>query len=547
MRNPYILAICLILFKGLFLLPLFSLATDLKIYQTDPFDFVNPDSKIVQPPVDTISMRMAENEYQSCALSLVSDIDLPNLTVEIDDLKNSTHKIAAKDIDLRVVKIWKQAGILWTLDRNSHEVSVPELLLKDDTVPFVDSWKGNFYVSPALPGVFKTNLIKSQAKQIIITVATEPGVSSGIFVGKLRFFSNGKLTKNITLHVEVLPIFLPESPKRNVMYFEGPLAPTGPNYLSNLEYDHELSDIRAHGFNGITIYDIQYPDICAAVDIAALAGFKTVVITFFSPHTSDTVAKLCLYCQEKNIEVYFYGVDEPTNTTKLKAHIEKSVLIHKGKGKIVTAITKDKDLELDSHTSSIYGSFSQGTYEPLDWTNYHLGASQSYIDDLIRDKTKRSSKSKIETYYWQIMQENPAMHRLYSGFYFWTTKLDGIFPYCYQQLFEGFSPYNGDDKHFVSGKWMMRALNVVYPSQDGPVPTLQWAAIREGINDQRYLARLTALSEEKKVDVSKEINGILSPFHYIGFYSNGFQLLSGKDFKEARNKIISLILRLQSE
>ena len=38
----------------------------------------------------------------------------------------------------------------------------------------------------------------------------------------------------------------------------------------------------------------------------------------------------------------------------------------------------------------------------------------------------------------------------------------------------------------------------VYPSPDGPVPSIAWEAIREGIDDRRYISTLTKLIEKAK-------------------------------------------------
>ncbi len=73
--------------------------------------------------------------------------------------------------------------------------------------------------------------------------------------------------------------------------------------------------------------------------------------------------------------------------------------------------------------------------------------------------------------------------RFFFGFYGWKTAAAQVSQWCYHF---GDSPFAGnglrkEDEGFV------------YPGVDGPVPTLMWEAIREGIDDFRYL-QLLALS-----------------------------------------------------
>jgi hypothetical protein len=519
---------------------------ELKIFQLEAFDFIYPHTSFTQPETRSVSIRMAANEYESGVFAVVAHRDFSNVTLKIDEPVNGGSKIDVKNIDVRIVKVWKQAGVNWILKAGDHEVMVPELLLRDDTAPLVDSWQDKTYAPPSLSQSFRTDLTKGQSKQMVLTVKTGTEENPpGTYIGKLHFMSEGKPLKNVDLRIEVLPLVLPEPPKRNVIYFRGRVRPEIPDHLTKNEYLRQLADIRAHGFNGLTVYDGGYADLCEAVDRAASAGFRTVVAMSFSPRTPETVGKIREYCEKNGLEVYFYGADEPNKEARLKAHMEKSAIIHKGGGKVVTAITRERDIQLDSPGSAAYARYPKGTHEPLDWANYHLGASRDYVEGLARGTFPRAKTAKMETYYWQIMQEDPAMHRLYSGFYLWRTKLDGMFPYCYQHMFEGFSPYNSGDKHPISGNRLERGFFVTYPSQEGPVPTLQWEAIREGIDDTRYLAKLEQLTKTKKVDLGQEMDSILQGFDYVGFYSSGTQKISGKRFREARERIIALILKLQ--
>lgn len=88
-----------------------------------------------------------------------------------------------------------------------------------------------------------------------------------------------------------------------------------------------------------------------------------------------------------------------------------------------------------------------------------------------------------EGYYWQSMLEDPRSNRYHAGFLLWVTGLDGVLPYVYQHVY--LDPYNDFDPGMHDP--IYRDHLTTYPSQQGPVPTMQWLALREGIDDYRYL------------------------------------------------------------
>jgi hypothetical protein len=118
----------------------------------------------------------------------------------------------------------------------------------------------------------------------------------------------------------------------------------------------------------------------------------------------------------------------------------------------------------------------------LDFVNLSFGGSGRDYFQALMNGTAISQQR--ETYYWQIMQEDPRINRLNAGFFLWNTGLSGVFPYVYQHI--GNNPYD-DFGVWYAGNPAYRHHLVTYPSQEGPVPTMQWESLREGIDDVRYL------------------------------------------------------------
>jgi hypothetical protein len=61
--------------------------------------------------------------------------------------------------------------------------------------------------------------------------------------------------------------------------------------------------------------------------------------------------------------------------------------------------------------------------------------------------------------------------------------MDGIMPFAYDYFFLK-NPYND----FSDPAKAHRSNVMIYPSEEGPVPTIEWQSMSEGINDGRYLA-----------------------------------------------------------
>jgi hypothetical protein len=160
---------------------------------------------------------------------------------------------------------------------------------------------------------------------------------------------------------------------------------------------------------------------------------------------------------------------------------------------VITAITKEWADRLWDPNDPIY---EDGEYEPLDYANLNVTASEEYLGARRRgERTGIALKEYRQVYYWQIRREDPRVNRYYAGFHLWLTDLDGIYPYVYQSIRQ--DPY--DDFDIEEGTPYYAAErngHVSYPSQQGPVCTIEWEALREGIDDYRYLQTWDGLREQ---------------------------------------------------
>ncbi len=417
---------------------------------------------------DRLRIFAAPGEYEPATFMVAAARALKNISVTADDLTMGASRIPKEDIEIHVVRCWYQAGR--GPGKSDRKVFVPELLLKDDRVELT-----GYAPEVRLTGDVIADVPRGTSKQFWLTSRIPEDAAPGTYTSAIHIRADNQPEAELTLEVEVLAIRLMKPGKRTILYYRGKLSPGhGPESLTAGRYEAQLRDIAAHGFRTATIYDPP-SYVRAALDLQRKAGLEGPVpyLGWLSGGASaQGVRKLNDLVREGGYpELVYYGVDEPNDPEESARCRALFRTIREAGGRTTTAIPK---------------AYADSLGDLLDLPNYSMGPGfREYVAGLNDGSLKKAAKT--ETYYWQIMQEDPLLERLLCGFYLWKSGMDGIFPYVYQQLFDRGDPY--DD---WSGKRHRHHL-VTYPSRDGPIPTIQWEAAREGIDDVRYLTTLTDL------------------------------------------------------
>lgn len=423
--------------------------------------------------VDRLRIFAALGEYEPTTFMVAAAQDLKNVSVTADDLTMGASRISREHIDIHVVRCWHQAGR--GAVKTDKKVFVPELLLKDDRVELT-----GYAPDVRLTGDVIADVPKGTSKQFWLTIRIPEDATPGTYTSTIHFRADDQPEAELTLEVEVLPIRLMKPGKRTILYYRGKLSPGhGPESLTAARYEAQLRDIAAHGFGTATIYDPP-SYVRAALDLQRKAGLLGPVpyLGWLSGGASaQGVRKLNDLVREGGYpELVIYGVDEPNDPEESARCRALFRTIQEAGGRTTTAIPK---------------AYADSLGDLIDLPNYSMGPGfRKYVAGLNDGSLKKAAKT--ETYYWQIMQEDPLLERLLCGFYLWKSGMDGIFPYAYQHVFDRGDPY--DD---WSGK-RHRPHLVTYPSKHGPIPTIQWEAAREGIDDVRYLTTLTELIHRAK-------------------------------------------------
>ena len=551
-----------------------------------PVSNTNPaDSSIILGINTPLNLKATKNEYETAYIAMTSTLNNGDTVGTLSDFVSTNGDvISSNSIQMKVVKNWFQSGRKPTF--SVFPVYTPELLVEDDVMPiqcgtvsdtdFKDGVSGCSASTlpsalPSIPnnlGYFKTTLDNNITKQIAIKFHIPSTQKSGIYSGTLTASSVGGSTVSLPIKIEVSDFEL-ESPSK----IFGIYHQANPNNTSQATRLLELDDMAKHGLNSIWL---QGADLAFSNPESAKTAGLDMFATYYLP--SPTAAK---YLEAGNklitsgFEPYFYGQDEPYSTTaKMVDHLKLSKDIHATvtndgqTGKVITAITKDSVEKLNNPNSEIYTNVATyGTYTfaeaHLDFANLNVETRntttagmyfQNLLNDVVQPTTYASIPHYRETYYWQIMQENPGINRYYSGIHLWLTKLDGIIPYVYQHIYG--NPYDDFDP------WSLlnyRDHFVTYPSQQGPVDTVQWEGLREGIDDYRLLQTWQTwyvqlswysplMASNHKSELDKRLTVYRDTDNSIyNTIKEGDFLLAQSSFSELRSWIINDIVAIKSE
>lgn len=517
-------------------------------YPVYPLEFIYADTDLSnRGPLRKIAFRGAPAERRSFTFALVAAKEgIQNLSIELTGLKRADgrERIGPEAFDPRVVKVWEQAALHWAVHSPEDAIVVPELLLKDDRLPLNDSRtsEGRYQPPHVLNAQFGTDIPAFSQKQVWISVDIPANAGAGQYKGFVRLEADkGLPSMALPMEVEVLPFVLPPARQFYTTYMG--VAPGGSS-ASSISFElfkRDIEELASAGFDSIFVArGARLEDQLVAMKEVGMTG-PVVVKGGDAGQVTDIKATAAKH----GFDICFYGIDEPNSKVRYDRHMKASAEIHKGGGKAVTAIK----------THSARKLIADG--EPLDWANLTLQAgSQAALYERMADG-KEEPVAPFQTYCWQYYIENPTMNRFFAGMFLWRCGFDGAFPYVWRRIPKGL-PYTSDARPGGGGRGAnrtFRAWCLTYPSLEGPVATLQWEGIREGIIDCRYLTLLEQRIAEarnageslaadeamKKMDkiVRRAAKLPVTPSIHTNPYKNPDKMVA------AREQIIDLILSLE--
>ena len=471
------------------------------------------NDEIPAAPGNTLSITACRNESEPVSFIISAQKDLPGITISVPDLYDVRRDtIPSSALDVRLVKVWYQAGEknIWYI--TPDHILTPELLIKDDTLVTVDYANRTNYLKVTLHGVEHSLDISSPAalvpsdaqiydtpslqpfalkanenKQVWLTVHVPDTTPAGDYYGNITVTAPSEDPVTMNLSVTVLPFDLEPAPLEYGLYYTGKL--TGPSgyYKTAAQYILELQDMKDHGVLYPTLYQEDDANLDTALALRDTVGLPrdTIYLWGASPGQdayignasdpagleiiADKVMKWRNHTETYGYKnTYFYGIDEATGDMLVSQRAAWQT-VHNNSGKMFVAVDSDA---VDSVGDLLDTAVLYGVHNTMQIAQWHGFGKKvlSYGNP-------------------QVGIENPEIYRTNYGFTLWNDGYDGAMDFAYQYRY-GQSIWNDYDAPIFDTIYHYRDHVFAYPTNNGVIDTIQWEGWREGVDDTRYVASL---------------------------------------------------------
>ena len=384
--------------------------------------------------------------------------------------------------------------------------TIPSSAVKVGKVTFQSLWKNSklFETWEHLVRTFdRLQLVSGNSRRLWLTVEVPKDATTGLYRGKVSI-STGQMTAYVPLEVEVLPFELSAPDGMGYfMYYYGPQQLN--KAFGTAEYlKTSVKDMRDHGMTTYTIYhgaqvtdaetgkpriDVdkyipwnvnvtyaQLIDILRAGGLGLSAPLIDVYTWYYKPEI--TLALYRVYRSRGWPEVLCYIGDEIDSPERIAPA-----------RKIVEGIKKIAPGIKTTTTLGRSGVKALGHLYDV-WINCNTPEMVKKCLGMGKQPWTYSCR--------QIHEVTPAFERYFFGQHAWNLGLRGVGLWCYAEnnMFKdrfGFVHAYTPDLEFRSD-WKHLHGHVVFEN-GRPIPTVTWEAVREGIDDYRYMLTLRKASE----------------------------------------------------
>ena len=555
-------------------------------------------------PLEGVLIAGAKGEWDCDSFMVHPFADAKDFHLKPTDLKGPDGAVVkASEVDVRVVKCWYQCGAAFNTYFPAGRGQIllcPEMLLHDDDFMRVDTerrlnnlrlsypdetlyvnqlevateehiTKFNINAEPVLDAkeFQPMNLAEGWMRQFWLTVKLPEDRVPGDYTGSLEVSVGGKTCGTIPLTVRIYPFALPwPSPHYDIdkPMLHGYLAHTGfremlggggysagyPHWGATVKRrDAMIRNMVEHGFGNVEVctysgdestWDISDADAVLlkrnGAQLKPLLGDFGIDMEFVSMTRNPPKGKTD-FSVEGNWEVFCHAMTVYSNMLaraqeKLKATYGHTQVVCYGADEAGPETVR-REFPFFA-TQNHFGSLSytsQGRPEPASFMTDWDGCPQSIHRDTAH--SWHAAGAVLTTYAVPHGgPENPDLWRRRKGLHLWFADFDGQREYIW---FEGANIWND----FVLQS-QYKCFDMVQPTFDGVIDSIQWEANREGIDDMRYATLLKracraarATGEPKLVKAGREFDAWLE----LSDYEKG-------DLEELRAKMakrISVLLK----
>lgn|GEM_PF-4800282 len=455
--------------------------------QTPYYVFTRPlfdpiHAETVPSPTDikggiAITIPVCRDEEEPASIGVYTTKALPGATIKIGSPFTTAAKqtLPASAINIRVV-------------RPSKIANGPYLLLKDDREVLTGA-------SPVvrLTGDPITDIAAETCKQFWVSVRIPRNQAPGLYKGRLVFSATGVQPTPIPVTVQVLNLplktaFLQYGIDLRSLISPGESVP-GAVTVTAEELEAQLENIRDHGVRLVTLYetggDLQTGVALYKKLALSLAGPIVVGGASDSTGVSEAEGLRTAVGLDRGFELYYRA---------------PSALVSSGLGTFQSAVASVNRKALvvaEVESKSMYRSLSEAIGDTRGERLAPLyPVSSDYAQELLQ--TGKRTTFNRDYWTWNIPAQSMVMNRLLAGFIVYKTGpgFYGAFPGPYQYVPSGVDPYIAFSDDAMTATELPQMT--VFPVKGGVLDTLQWEAVREGIDDIRYIGVLKGIIRELK-------------------------------------------------
>lgn len=478
-------------------------------------------------------------EFEPASLVIAPLKNVDAFTLKASDLKNEAGNVLpASAFDIKMVKVWYQAGSAWygyfadALGR----VRIPELLLNDENlIRSVDSTKDNYVrysnrdgsttwqwmsanfmvtnyrfsnqanidLIADAPTLQPVVLNKNEFKQYFVTVKVPADAKGGLYTGALDLVADGKVIGKAPVVIRVLPFTLPD-PKTNYnqdkKFFLSMYGSAGrnPRILKNLA-DHNAKN--PMGFPSLNVFapeqtqaDIKLAKECGIDTDTLLSGAQGVGVTVYGKREElkgenlrriERLEKILAATNALSMKLlghtnyYSYGVDEGGPAT-IRAERIAWKAAHDNGGKVMVSSGPHKEL--------IYA---------LDYLVQPGAPAPGRIKNV--NDFHESNPAGLCGWYANphTGPENPDYFRRVHGFQSYKSNYDVAANYTWWR--------NNWNDMATPYEQFLRGLVLVYATRDSVLDTITWEGVREGFDDVKYASYLKRLALEASANKNGDV------------------------------------------
>ncbi len=517
------------------------------LFVRDWMRMIYPDSIPFQREVDTatINVAAAPGQYQPATVGIYPLKSTFTASVGVSDLvSDAQHKISKDNISIRVTEYLPE------------RIKDESRTAGDYTYYLSNTSRSNTYMEGVpkvlLPYTGKIDVNKTQ--QIWLTFHVPSDAAPGQYKGTLTFTPQGHPAQTKDIVLTVYPFELQKSDRLEGVYWNDGNSAVYPQNRKK-----QLADMAQHGIRSVVIsYTIPefiddngqlkftfntLDDLIEEIQNAGITGplpfFTSTTVShlksFLTQHPDIKlslddayqayVAQTLQHSQEKKWpEVLFYPVDEIGNSAESREEF-------KHWGSVIRKVPGAKIYV----TANNYAA-GQELAPYIDYQVVNIPLSKEQEQTILKN-------GKVYWRYGNGYNFNPRISRTVSGFGFWRLPATAMYYWHYQ--YAAGDPYDALDS-------TSRDFMLSYPSPDGPVNSIDFESVHQGIYDLDYIATLQswmakAQQEKKSADIVQQGQAILDEINTVDPSYSQYDLIGVPNEKnhEWRARMAQAIIQLK--